>query len=316
MRVAIHVFDGVSLFHVAAPQMVFREAAALASDPALWSITLWAAHSGDVELEMGQRLSGISGPEATTAADIVIVPSWPESAPEIDDVVRSALLDAHGRGAIIAGLCLGAIAVADTGLLEGRGAVTHWLGTRELERRGRCGWVDDSVLYIDHGDVITSAGTVSSVDACLHLLRRLCGADLANRVARRMVVAPHRDGGQAQYIEHPLATSESDTSVSAVLEWVIGHLDSDLSVSGLAARARMSRRSFLRHFRDATGTTPARWVTTQRVAHARTLLETTDLDIGLIAHRCGFGSEVTLRQNFVARFGVSPSVHRNQFRPG
>ncbi|AFA75186.1 putative transcriptional regulator, AraC family [Gordonia polyisoprenivorans VH2] len=316
MRVAIHVFDGVSLFHVAAPQMVFREAAVLAPDPALWSITLWAAHSGDVELEMGQRLSGISGPEATTAADIVIVPSWPESAPEIDDVVRSALLDAHGRGAIIAGLCLGAIAVADTGLLEGRGAVTHWLGTRELERRGRCGWVDDSVLYIDHGDVITSAGTVSSVDACLHLLRRLCGADLANRVARRMVVAPHRDGGQAQYIEHPLATRESDTSVSAVLEWVIGHLDSDLSVSGLAARARMSRRSFLRHFRDATGTTPARWVTTQRVAHARTLLETTDLDIGLIAHRCGFGSEVTLRQNFVARFGVSPSVHRNQFRPG
>ncbi|MGV9670083.1 GlxA family transcriptional regulator [Gordonia sp. NPDC003504] len=314
MHVAIFVYDGVSLFHVAAPQMVFGEAAAVTDHPAEWSVTLFSTGAESVDVAGGTHLSGIAGPIAADDADVVIIPSWPESTPEIGEDLRAILVRAHTRGAVVAGLCLGAIAVADAGLLEGRAAVTHWLGTDTLLGRGRCGSVDDSVLYIDHGDVITSAGTVSAVDACLHLLRRRSGVDLANRVARRMVVAPHRDGGQAQYIENPVTAVDSDASMSAVMQWAVGRLDRDLSVAVLADHAGMSQRSLIRHFRSETGTTPARWVTRQRLDRARQLLETTDLDLRMIAHTCGFGSEVTLRQNFAAQFGVPPSRFRSQFR--
>ncbi|MGW5522813.1 GlxA family transcriptional regulator [Gordonia sp. NPDC003950] len=314
MHVAIFVYDGVSLFHVAAPQMVFGEAAAVTDHPAEWSVTLFSTGAESVDVAGGTHLSGIAGPIAADDADVVIIPSWPESTPEIGEDLRAILVRAHTRGAVVAGLCLGAIAVADAGLLEGRAAVTHWLGTDTLLGRGRCGSVDDSVLYIDHGDVITSAGTVSAVDACLHLLRRRSGVDLANRVARRMVVAPHRDGGQAQYIENPVTAVDSDASMSAVMQWAVGRLDQDLSVAVLADHAGMSQRSLIRHFRSETGTTPARWVTRQRLDRARQLLETTDLDLRMIAHTCGFGSEVTLRQNFTAQFGVPPSRFRSQFR--
>ncbi|WLP89410.1 AraC family transcriptional regulator [Gordonia sp. NB41Y] len=315
MHIAIYVFDGVSMFHVAAPQMVFRDAADLAPDTGDWRITLWSTTPDAVSFAEGHGLTGVSGPEAITDADILIIPSWPDHWPEPDADLTALICAAHARGAVVAGLCFGAVAVADTGILAGRSAVTHWVATDVLARRGRCGSVDDSVLYIDHGDVITSAGTVSSIDACLHLIRRLRGTDLANRVARRMVVAPHRDGGQAQYIERPLPETRNPTSVSAVLDWALTHLDDDLGVDRLAARARMSRRTFLRHFRESTGTTPARWVVQQRLEAARSLLETTDHDLRQVAHTCGFASEVTFRQNFVARYGVAPSAYRLRFSP-
>ncbi|MYR05482.1 helix-turn-helix domain-containing protein [Gordonia sp. SID5947] len=313
MRVAIYMFDGVSLFHVAAPQLVFQEAAQLSGDPSAWSITLWSTTAGEVRLAEGHRFSGLAGPEATVDADIVVIPSWPKSAPPVSDALRRHVTSAHDRGATIAGLCLGALAVADTGLLRGRPAVTHWAAAELLTARGG-NLADNSVLYIDHGDVITSAGTVSSIDACLHLVRERCGADLANRVARRMVVAPHREGGQAQYIEQPLSAPASSTTISAVLDWALEHLDGELSVEALAERGRMSKRSFIRQFRNATGTTPARWVLRQRLERARTLLETTDWDLRLVAHSSGFNSEVTFRQNFTAQYAVTPSSYRRQFR--
>ena len=169
------------------------------------------------------------------------------------------------------------------------------------------------MLYVDHGDVLTSAGTASAIDACLHLVRRYLGAEKANSVARQLVVAPHRAGGQAQYIERPVAPQPADDRIGHIQQWALAHLDEPLSVESLAARARMSRRSFVRHFTQMTGTSPARWVAHQRLDHSRTLLETTDHSIDRVAQECGFGSAVTFRQNFAASFAITPSMYRRQF---
>jgi transcriptional regulator GlxA family with amidase domain len=167
---------------------------------------------------------------------------------------------------------------------------------------------------VDEGDVLTSAGTAAGIDCCLHLLRRDHGAEVAARVARRMVVAPHRQGGQAQYIERPLPQSKSDDRLAGVTAWALEHLDQPLSLDALAERAAMSRRSFTRHFRQATGTTVGRWLQNQRLARAQRLLETSTRSIDAVALETGFGSAVSLRQHFAAAFSTSPSGYRRQFR--
>ncbi|WP_024794041.1 GlxA family transcriptional regulator [Tomitella biformata] len=312
MRIAIYAFDGITMFHLAAPLMVFGEVGrlGLAAD---WETQLWTDQAGPVRTIEGYPIGDIAGPDALDVADIVVIPSWPLPITPISDALRSQLTQAHQRGAVIAGLCLGAFAVAETGLLNGRSAVTHWELMPELADRQPDSPLDDSVLYIDHGDVLTSAGTASSIDACLHLVRKYLGSAIAARVARSLVVAPHRDGGQAQYIERPLAQPATDPAIANVLEWALGRLDEDLSIDRLAAQAAMSRRGFIRHFHLATGITPAKWVLTQRLDEARGLLETTDWSIDDVAAACGFGSTVTFRQNFISTFGVPPSAYRRQF---
>jgi transcriptional regulator GlxA family with amidase domain len=203
--------------------------------------------------------------------------------------------------------------VADSGLLNGRPAVTHWEMLPELATRLPGTPMQTSVLYIDHGDVLTSAGTASSIDACLHLVRRHLGAAVATRVARSLVVAPHREGGQSQFIERPLAQAPGNTTIAEVQQWALSNLAGDLSVGSLAAHANMSRRSFIRQFTDTTGSTPARWVLRQRLDQARTLLEATDWSVGDIATACGFVSAVTFRQNFAAAFTTSPTAYRRHF---
>lgn len=175
--------------------------------------------------------------------------------------------------------------------------------------------MDATVLYIDHGDVITSTGTVSAIDACLHLVRKHLGPAIATRIARKLVIAPHREGGQAQYIERPLPVAVTGNAITEVLDWALGRIQEPLTVELLAAQAKMSHRSFVRRFRQTTGTTPARWVLNQRLQHARLLLESTDWSIDTVAGRCGFGSTATFRQNFVASFATTPSMYRRQFAP-
>ncbi|MFT4397260.1 GlxA family transcriptional regulator [Gordonia lacunae] len=313
MRIAIYAFDGVSTFHLAAPQLVFGEVTRVLPSES-WDTVLWSVDGGDVTVAEGYRLSGVSGPDSVSTADIVVVPSWPEHLPTLDDSLRDVLLGAHDRGATIVGLCLGAIAVADSGLLAGRSAVTHWAAMDALGSRHADIELDSLVLYVDHGDVMTSAGTVSAVDACLHLVRNRLGADIANDVARRLVVAPHRDGGQAQYTRRPVPATAADNPIGDVIGWALEHLDETLTVDRLAAQACMSTRGFVRNFKVATGTTPAHWVLSQRLDAARALLETTDLSIDTVARRCGFGSAVTMRQNFAAAFATSPANYRRQFR--
>lgn len=312
MRVAIYAFEGVSMFHLSAPQIVFGEIARLGLAPG-WSTVLWSQSGGSVRTSERYVLDAISGPQATKDADIVIVPSWPFDTPPIDSHLRDILLRAHRRGAVIAGLCLGAIAVADTGILDGRSAVTHWEYMPLLAQRRPEVMLDKSVLYIDHGDVLTSAGTVASIDACLHLVRRYLGASVATRVARGLVVAPHREGGQAQYVEHPIAIEGSEDRITEVCQWALTRLNDPLSIDQLAKHACMSRRSFVRKFAESTGTTPAKWIVAQRLEQARVLLEETDWDMDRIAHASGFNSTVTFRQNFLAQYSTKPSTYRRNF---
>jgi transcriptional regulator GlxA family with amidase domain len=313
VKIAIYAFDGVTMFHLGVPQMVFNEVERLGL--AKWKTVLFSDRAGSVRTAEGYVISRVLGVDATADGDLVVVPSWVPDGREPQAGLRKALLAAHHRGASIAGLCLGAIAVADTGLLEGRSAVTHWHAVDDLARKHPEINVEADVLYLDHGDVMTSAGTASGIDACLHVVRTHLGADAANKVARSLVVAPHREGGQAQFIERAVPRQDSGNPVTAAMTWALENLSDDLSIDRLAAAAHLSRRTFVRSFRAATGTTPAAWVRARRLDEARLLLEKSDLAVEQIAVQCGFGNAVTLRQNFADAFGSSPSSYRKRFAP-
>lgn len=311
LQIAVYAFDGVTMFHLAVPQLVFDEVRRLGLAP--WRTTLFADRAGSVRTAEGYRIGGVGGPAAARAADVVVVPSWFDDGRRVGSALRDALGAARDRGATVAGLCLGAVAVADAGLLAGRRAVTHWQAMDMLSARHPDVAMDAGVLYIDHGDVLTSAGTASAIDACLHLVRSRLGAVAANQVARTLVVAPHREGGQAQYVERPLPPQSTDDPISRVMEWALLHLGEPLTVEQLAAAAHMSRRTFIRAFGVSTGTTPAAWLRSRRLDEARRMLESTDLPVDQVAATCGFGSAVTLRQSFAAAFGTSPSEYRRRF---
>ncbi|WP_454042075.1 GlxA family transcriptional regulator [Cellulosimicrobium sp. Marseille-Q8652] len=311
LRIAVYAFDGVTMFHLSVPQIVFDEVSR--QGLGAWKTVLFSDRAGSVRTAEGYRIGGVQGPAAAAEADVVVVPSWFEDGRTAGTTLRRVLTRAHDRGATVAGLCLGAVAVADAGLLSGRGAVTHWQSMDMLASRHPDVTLDASVLYVDHGDVLTSAGTASAIDACLHLVRSRLGAAAANQVARHLVVAPHREGGQAQYIERPVPAQASDDPVSRVVAWALEHLGETLTVERLAAVAHMSRRTFVRAFRASTGATPAAWVRSRRLDEARRLLESTDLSVDRVADACGFGSAVTLRQSFAAAFGTSPSEYRRRF---
>ena len=314
LRIAVHAFDGVTMFHLSVPQLVFDEVRRQGLGD--WTTVLFADRAGSVRTAEGYRIGDVRGPAAAGQADVVVVPSWHEDGRATGPALRRILRAAHSRGATIAGLCLGAVAVADAGLLSRRTAVTHWQAVDMLAARHRDVGVDASVLYIDHGDVLTSAGTASALDACLHLVRSRLGAAAANRVARSLVVAPHREGGQAQYIERPLPAQPVNDPIAVVLEWALRHLAEPLPVERLADVAHLSRRTFIRAFQAATGVTPAAWVKRRRLDEARRLLESTDLPIDRVAAACGFGSTVTVRQSFAAAFATSPSEYRRRFDLG
>lgn len=311
MKVAIYAFSGVTMFHLSVPQMVFDEVSRLGI--AEWSSVLFSDRAGSIRTAEGYLIGGVHSLAAIADADIVVMPSWVDDGRVPSPALRKAIIAAHSDGTVVAGLCLGAIAVADLGLLSGRSAVTHWHSLDALTEKHPEISIETDVLYIDHGDVLTSAGTASGIDACLHVIRQRLGAEAANRVARSLVVAPHREGGQAQYIERPVAVRLADDPIARASTWALAHLDEDLTIDALARAAHMSRRSFVRSFRSSTGSTPAAWVRSRRLDEARRLLEVTDLSIDQIAATCGFGSPVTLRQNFMSAFGSTPSGYRRRF---
>ncbi|HEV2782717.1 MAG TPA: helix-turn-helix domain-containing protein [Actinophytocola sp.] len=254
------------------------------------------------------------GLDRVAAADLVTVPAWPTLDEPIEPAVLDALRTAAERGARILSVCSGAFALAAAGLLDGRRAATHWQFADLLARRYPGVRVDRDVLYVTDGPTLTSAGAAAGIDACLHLVRELHGARTANELARRMVVPPHRDGGQAQFIDLPMPTAGSDHTLAGLLDWMAAHLAEPLTVPRLATRAAMSPRTFARRFHAATGTTPHRWLLDQRLRRAEELLESTDLPVDQIADRAGFGSGDTLRHHFTDRRGVSPATYRRTFR--
>ncbi|MFE9971112.1 helix-turn-helix domain-containing protein [Streptomyces hirsutus] len=254
------------------------------------------------------------GLDRLEAADLIAVPAG--SCYETRDF-PSELLDALrrgvDRGARVLSVCSGVFVLAAAGLLDGRRAAAHWRHADALTRRYPHLTVEPDVLYVDEDPVITSAGTAAGIDACLHLVRKEQGPEVANRIARRMVVPPHRDGGQAQYIERPLPPPGGDT-VSEVLVWMERHLDEEVTVEQLAARAHMSPRTFARRFQQETGTTPYRWILRQRVLLAQHLLEATDETVDAVAGRTGFGNAAALRHHFVRAVGTTPNAYRRTFR--
>lgn len=312
MRIAIHVFNGVTMFHLAAPLLVFGEVSRLGLAQG-WEVVTWSEDGGPVRTAEGVLLDDLAGPEAVQDADLIVFPAWPAELPVPDPRLLDLVRGLHDRGAGIAGLCLGAFPVAGSGVLDGRTVVTHWEVAEELARRYPDVRVRSSDLYIDHGDVITSAGTASSLDACLHVVRVHLGAAAAAEIARHIVVAPHREGDQAQYIQQPVPDRDDNDDVGATIQWALANLDEDLSVDQLARRSHMSRRSFARRFLETTGTSPGRWVMSRRLDHARILLETTEWPIGSVATACGFGSAVTFRQQFAKAFSTTPTSYRSRF---
>lgn len=252
--------------------------------------------------------------DAVSEADTLIIPTWRRDGATASDVL-DAVRDAHRRGGRIVTVCTGAFLMAEAGLLDGRRATTHWMYASVLAKQYPSIDVDPDVLFIDAGDgLFTSAGTAAGIDLCLHIVRLDHGAEVANAVARRMVVPPQRDGGQAQYVAVPMPDLPEDDNIATVLDWATGHLDQPLQVEDLARRALLSPRTFARRFRDATGTTPMRWLARQRVLLAQRLLETTDLSVELIAGQCGFGTATALRSHFRRVVGTSPLAYRQTFQ--
>ncbi len=247
---------------------------------------------------------------ATVDADLVAIPAS-SGAARPSAAVTSAIRAAVGRGAWVLSLCSGALTLAAAGVLDGRRCTTHWRYTEDLRALAPTAQIDPNVLYAQDGTVVTSAGTAAGIDACLHLVRTEFGAGVANRIARRMVVPAHRDGGQQQYIVRPVPVTTAD-SVGPVLEHMLAHLEEPHPVEDLARRAAMSPRTFARRFVAETGTTPHQWLTEQRVIRARELLEESDLPIEAVATRSGFGSAALLRHHFHATTGVSPTAYRSQ----
>ncbi|MEU6613521.1 helix-turn-helix domain-containing protein [Streptomyces parvus] len=272
-----------------------------------------AAHAG-----AGLSLHTSYGLADLVDADTVIVPSVPD--PCVDDgrplppELITALRRAHDAGARMVSLCTGAFALAEAGILDGRRATAHWLHTGQLAARYPKVRVDDSVLYVDDGDVLTSAGLTAGLDLCLHLVRRDLGAHVANQLARRMVVPAHRTGGQAQFIEQPVPTTD-DKGLAPVLDWAREHLDRPLTVEDLARQAAMSPRTLYRRLQAATGVTPLQWLLNQRLRRAQSLLESTDLPVSRIGELSGLGTANNLRHHFLKQVGVSPSDYRRAFPP-
>lgn len=312
VEIAVHAFDGMTMFHLATPLLVFGEVSRLGLASG-WRTRVWTQDGRGIRTAEGLLVDDVAGPEVVPGADILVLPSWPTDLPPAGDELVDVVGRAHAAGSTVVGLCLGAFPISDSALLDGRGAVTHWAAAPQLQQRRAAVQVDASALYLDHGDVLTSAGTASGLDACLHVVRTRLGSAAATTLARHLVVAPHRDGDQAQFVQRPVPDPGDGGRIGATMEWALANLDRDLSVDQLAGHARMSGRNFTRRFTEAVGTTPARWILTQRLEEVRRLLETTTWSIERIARACGFGSAVTLRQNFAAAYATTPTSYRQRF---
>lgn len=307
--VALAVTDGMLHFELALAYEVFGSAPDAVPGP-------WydVAVCGPDAVRVGRfLLEPDHGLDRLSHADTVIVPGWADVDRDPPADLVDAVRAAHEAGARIASLCTGAFVLAAAGLLDGKRATTHWAHTQELAARHPEVQVDPDVLYVDSGSVLTSAGKAAAMDLCLHLVRLDHGSSVANTVARRLVVPPHRDGGQAQFVTTPVPAPDNHP-LAELLPWVIERLDHPLTVEDLARQARMSSRNLGRHFRSVTGTTPLQWLLTQRIRHAQELLETTDAGVDTIAAVTGMGTATTLRRHFNRTVGVPPDAYRRTFR--
>ena len=309
--IATIAFDRISPFHLSAPCVVFGD-----RHPGIppFDFSVCAERPGTLRTTAGFSIVVEHGLEALETADTIIVPSWRDPAERAPEALLAALSAAHARGARIVGLCLGAYVLAQAGLLDGRAATTHWAYVDDFAKRHPEVRLNPDVLYLEEGNVLTSAGTAAAIDCCLYMLRQQLGGEVANSVARRLVVPPHRQGGQAQFVEHPIPSTPTDTRLSGLLDWLRANLEQTHTLDSLAAHAMMSRRTLTRRFHQLTGTTVGEWLQGERLAFAQRLLESTGHSVEAIASLAGFGSPVSLRLHFRQAFGLSPTAWRSAFR--
>ncbi|MFD9333382.1 GlxA family transcriptional regulator [Streptomyces sp. NPDC060028] len=303
-----------------APQTPFELACATTvfgppgpDEPARYEVEVCAERPGPLPTTAGYALLVEAGLEALDRAQTVVLPGRQPPGSTVSPAVLDALRAAHRRGARIASLCTGAFVLAQAGLLDGRAATTHWRHADRLAAAFPRVRVERDVLYVDHGDLATSAGTGAAIDLCLHLVRRDHGAAYAARVARGMVLPPHREGSQLQFAERPSAPVRTDDSLAPLLEWAGTRLGERLTLDRLAARAGLSGRTLARRFADQLGTSPGQWLLSRRIEEARVLLEGTDLPVEAIAERVGLASAVNLRRRFRTALGTTPGAYRRTF---
>ncbi|MBO3752392.1 helix-turn-helix domain-containing protein [Streptosporangiaceae bacterium NEAU-GS5] len=314
-RIAILALEDVATLDLGIPGQVFW-AVRGPSNEHLYEVRACSPGRVAIQTCAGYSVLPDHDLDLLSTADTVLVPGIHGGGPLIDGSldprVRDALRDAAGHARIMS-ICTGAFVLAAAGLLDGRPATTHWRNAdlfRSLFPRVR---LDPNVLFVDDGDILTSAGVAAGIDLCLHVVRRDHGREVANRTARRCVTPPFREGGQAQFVERPLP-EPNGTTTGPTREWMLTRLDEPADLAALARHARMSVRTFTRRFREETGLSPARWLITRRVEHARELLESTDLPVDEVARQAGFGTAVSLRQHLHAAVGVAPLAYRSSFR--
>lgn len=310
--IAVIAYDGISPFHLSVPCIVFGDDLLRLGAPR-YELRVCGERTGAIATLSGFAIQVEHDLRALEQADTVIIPSWssPDALPSA--AMLDALRQAHARGARVVGLCLGTFVLAQAGLLKGRSASTHWAWADDFAKDHPEVKLDRHALYTDDGNITTSAGTAAAIDCCLHLIRVDHGAEIANRVARRLVVAPHRHGNQSQYIEMPLSETARPDAVSAALDWAMAHLNEPINIEQLAQKAHMSPRNFSRHFKRKTGATVVQWLLHQRLAVAQRLLERGDGSIDQVAETAGFGSTVSFRLQFTRMFSISPASYRKQF---
>jgi AraC family transcriptional activator FtrA len=279
--------------------------------PGWYRFKVCAIEPGPLAATGGFRILADGGLRDLRGADTIIVPGWRGIQTPVPEALVKALRAAHARGARLLSFCSGVFVLAATGLLDGRRATTHWRYARHLQQAYPAIRIEPDVLYVDEGQLLTSAGSAAALDLSLHLVRRDHGPKIANQVARRLVIPPHRDGGQAQFIDRPV--QEEGAALAAMLDWMRRNLQRELPLRLLARQAKLSERTFLRRFEEATGTTPKDWLTNERLRRARELLEGSGMAVERVATECGFGSADTLRHHFRTRLQLSPRRYRDRF---
>ena len=311
-RVVALCLDGLVAFDLTAATQVFVAASAADGTP-LYEVSTCSEDGAEVTTTTGFTVGPKYGLEALEAADTVVVPGYFALLDPPPEPATEALRGAADRGARVLSVCTGAFALAHAGLLDGRRATTHWASAERLAELFPAIEVDPAALYVDEGEVMTSAGLSAGIDLSLHVVRKDFGAAAGERVARRMVAAPHREGGQAQFIKRP--PTGAPGSLEATRRWAAERLAEPLDVAVMARHAMVSPRTFARRFREETGTTPLRWLLAQRVLEARRLLEESDLPIDDVAWRAGFGAAASLREHFRRATATTPTAYRRAFRP-
>lgn len=312
-KIAVLIFNGVPMFETSVPISVFGMDRTSSGAPKFALLPV-AAEVGPLISTGGIQIHAPYQLDDLDDVGIVMVPSWRDPQETVPGPSLEAIRAAHAGGAVVVGLCMGAFVLAAAGLLDGRRAATHWFHAAALAARYPKIRVDPSVLFVDDGDVITSAGTAAGLDACIHIVRRFWGVKAATAIAQRMVVPPQRSGAQAQHIHGPVLTGTDADGLSEIMEYVIRHLDQQIDVDTLAAQFNLSRRTFDRHFRAATGLSPMQWILHQRVLRAQHLLEETDLTVNAIARQVGLSKAVSLRPLFRRVVGSTPHAYRESFR--